>query len=122
MLTPQLPVARREGTGTKVVYGDNRRWLPLDHAFRTDRDFGRHERLSAPDLRTNEELRHDADVVSAARERFHAKPRSVHDPARESGVSGKSELLRDESFHPVFQWPSDFMHILALRCVALRLR
>jgi hypothetical protein len=107
----------REGTGTKVVYGDNRRYLRLDHPFRVDASFGARERRPAPPLRSDCDVRSEAKAVAAARGHFRAKPRSVHDPARASGVSGESELLRDESFNTILQWPVDWMHIVVRLCI-----
>jgi hypothetical protein len=111
-----VAVCFREGTGTKVVYGDFRRWLPLDHAFRTDADFGAPELRPSPRLRTSDSIRSEGAASSAARYVFGAKPKSVHDPARASGVSGTSEVLRDEQFDPVLQGMLDLMHIV-VRCL-----
>ncbi len=104
-----------EGTGTKVVYGDYRRYLPVKHPWRKHRDFGAPEKRLSPPLREDRAVREEALAVSSARDTFGIAHGSVFDPSRGSGLLGKSQLHRAENLDVVLAAPTEFMHVLVSR-------
>jgi hypothetical protein len=109
------PCVCSEGTGTKVVYGDFRRWLPEGHRFRTQRDFGSHELRLSPPLREDSDIRAEAKAAAASRETFGVAEGSVYDPSRASGVTGQTQLARLKNLHLVLAFPAEFMHVMVSR-------
>ena len=107
-------------TGKKKVYGDFRRFLPRDHAFRRDVDtFGRAELRQAPPLRSHDDILKGAFTALAAEQDFGVKPSSVSHPSKVTGVTGFSELLRFWYWDQVERSPVEVMHVvvrLSLRC------
>lgn len=77
----------------RMTYPGFRRWLPPDHADRTDARFGSPELRPAPRQRTHKDTVVLAAVVEQARLNGVAAG-SSHDPTANSGVIGLTPLAR----------------------------
>jgi hypothetical protein len=97
---------------SKKVYDGFRRWLPADHAFRTDRRFGAPETRPAPAMRTHSDVVAKAEASMAAYLEFGVQPDSTADPAKATGVTGYCELFRLPYWNVVQNVPIELMHIL----------
>jgi hypothetical protein len=93
----------------RMVYGGYRRFLPANHAYRTDPRFGEPETAAAPALRTHATTVLAAAAVEAARSRGIARG-SVNDPASALGVLGASALLRVPRYDLHKRTIIDLMH------------
>lgn len=99
--------------GHKKIYADFRRYLPLDHRFRSDvRTFDNRETRSTPAMRDHDDILRDAALAERAYSGFGIKRGSPSDPAQATGVTGESELLRLPYWDHVLMSPMDFMHVL----------
>lgn len=90
---------RRSFALDRMVHGEFRRFLPLDHAYRTDQAFGHDERRSPPAAREQQDTL--AAAINVGLERIHGN----NDAARkrtqkQTGVFEKSALLRLNQHYP----------------------
>jgi len=94
-------------------YGDYRRWLNSDHAWRLDVDIFENKELRPPArCKTDSEIRILAIAAQQASDLFGIKPDSTNDPSGTTSVTGFCALLLLETFEPMSMHCVEPMHIL----------